>query len=218
MAVDVAVEEHVAVLQQRTRLPFECLARLPPAQDLAPEAAVVEECPTAAERQLPDAVQRNAMRPGVLAGRPLRWRGVVFVDDVQPLLGSDARVRRVEAETLREPPLERHFDGVRANLAERQRECLETVPHAHVRIWPQQPVLLDRRAREQGLRCQLVVQRGIRCTQRRQVADEERVRDVSVVLGRERCVSRVRVVPGTAPAGCPGARRPAYYSCCRETS
>ena len=68
--VDVAVVENVAELQQRSRLPFERLARLPSAQDLAPEAAVVEERPAAAERQLPDAVERDAMRPRVLARDP----------------------------------------------------------------------------------------------------------------------------------------------------
>jgi hypothetical protein len=84
---------------------------------------------------------------------------------------------------------------MRADLAERQRQCLETVPHAHVRIWPQQPVLLNRGAREQGLSGQLVVQRGIRGTQRRQIADEKGIRDVSVVFGRQRRIPRVRVVP-----------------------
>src|SRR5215203_2522077 len=85
---------------------------------------------------------------------------------------------------------------MRADLSDRQRLGYETVvADAHVRIRAQEPVLLNRRAREERLRGQLVVERGIRGPQSRQIADEKRVRDVSVVFRRERRVPRIRVVP-----------------------
>ena len=91
-------------------------------------------------------------------------------------------------------------------------------PYAHVRKRTQQPVLLNRRTGEQRLRGKLVVQRRIRGTQRRQVADVKRVRDVSVVLGRERRVPRVRVVPVLRQAECPGGRSDRRCrSTCRHT-
>ena len=85
---------------------------------------------------------------------------------------------------------------MRPDFAERQRLSLQSVvPNAHVRKRPQQPVLLDRRAREQRLRGKLVVQRRVRGTKRRQIGNVKRVRDVSVVLGLKGGIPRVRMVP-----------------------
>ena len=130
--VDIAIEEHVAELQQRARLPFERLARLPSAENLAPEAAVVEERPAPAERQLPDAVERDPMRPGVLARNPLRRRGVILVDDVEPFLGADA-----EYAALKLSPCEnRRWNAT--SIA-----CVRTLPSGNACAWrPLFPTLM----------------------------------------------------------------------------
>ena len=79
-AVQVAVEEQVAPVEQRTGLVLERAAGLPSAEELRGHAAVVQERLGLAERQLVDRAAAETPRPGVLAGLPQRRLAVVGFD------------------------------------------------------------------------------------------------------------------------------------------
>ena len=102
----------------------------------------------------------------------------------------------VQAQALREAALERDLDANGSEPSQRQAERPQaSCANAQLGEWPEEPVFLDRRAREQGLRGQVVVQRRIRLSKRREIPDEERIRQIGVVAGGQGRVPRLGVVP-----------------------